>query len=323
MEVITLIQSYKDFHSFLPFFSASDTQLYLKNCYQKLSVEQAEQKSYENCYPFVYYLEHAQIYYQQAVQAPLLIQPILLFYGFSHLIKACLLTKDPHYPGNTSMLAHGVSTRKRKKQQYEFFQDEVKFQKNGLLSCMLENLFNIKHTEGDKATMCELFQQIPELNPLFNQLEGKHTYIKVPIQQESFAFPKKILDAFHMTENRFIDFLQTESSNSLFYKESLSDCLLFDYHHSNICLTPIKYNLEDQSFYFSLLRGKFLTFPEMVTHYLLLYNLSMIARYETEWWSELLKTMPNKDYPFIAHFLKLTAKKGPFLVYQFLFNRLH
>ncbi|WP_071393101.1 YaaC family protein [Bacillus tuaregi] len=317
-----MIHSYKDFHSFLPFFSVTDTQSYLKNCYQKLSIEQAEQKSYENSYPFVYYLEHAQIYYQQAAQSPLLIQPILLFYGFAHLIKACILTKDPHYPGNTAMLAHGVSTRKRKKQQYEFFHDEVKFQKNGLLSCMLGDMFNIKHTEGDKVTMCELFQQIPELHSLFVQLEGKHTFINVPIQEDCFAFSKKILDSFHMTENRFIDFLQAESSNSLLFKESLSDCLLFDYHDTNICLTPLKYHIEDRDFYFSLLRGRFFSYPEMLTHYLLLYNLSMIARYETEWWSELLKTMPNKDYPFIVNFLKLTAKKGPFLIYQFLFNRL-
>ena len=95
-------------------------------------------------------MEHAQIYYKQAADSPLLIQPILLFYGFVHLIKACLLTIDPNYPENTSVLAHGVSTRKRKKQQYEFLKDEVKFQKNGLFPCMLENMFNIKHLEGDK-----------------------------------------------------------------------------------------------------------------------------------------------------------------------------
>ena len=64
----------------------------------------------------------------------LLIQPILLFYGFVHLIKACLLQQDPCYPENTSVFAHGVTTRKRKKQQYEFLKDEVKFQKNGLFS---------------------------------------------------------------------------------------------------------------------------------------------------------------------------------------------
>ena len=74
-----------------------------------------------------------------------------------------------------------------------------------------------------------------------------------------------------------------------------------------IRVTPLKYNLEDEHFYFPFVRGRLLTFPEMLSHYLLLYNLSMIARYETEWWSELLKTMPNKDYPFIVQFLNLTA----------------
>ena len=64
----------------------------------KAGMENAEQKGYENSYPFIYYLEHAQIYYEQAEQSPLLIKPILLFYGFVHLIKACILTKSPNYP---------------------------------------------------------------------------------------------------------------------------------------------------------------------------------------------------------------------------------
>ena len=44
--------------------------------------------------------------------------------------------------------------------------------------------------------------------------------------------------------------------------------------------------------------------PELISHYLILYNLSMIARYETEWWSELLKTTPNDDYPILFNSLK-------------------
>lgn len=77
----------------------------------------------------MYFLEHGKLYYHQAINAPMSIQPILLFYGLVHLIKACLLTIDPNYPNSTSVLAHGVSTRKLKKQQYLFFQDEVKIQK--------------------------------------------------------------------------------------------------------------------------------------------------------------------------------------------------
>ena len=314
--VLRLIHSYKDFYSFSPFFSASDTQIYLKRCYKNL--EQAEQKSYENCYPFIYYLEHAKIYYDQAANSPILIQPILLFYGFVHLIKACLLTKDPKYPENTTVLAHGVTSRKRKKQQYEFLKDEVKFQKNGLFSCMVEKMFNLKNKEGDKITMMDLLQQIPELHPLFSQLEGKSTFLDISIQQQSLSIPEQILDYYHMTENRFIDYLQLKSSNMLSYKKSAENSLLFEQPRKNNPFTIIKYNLIEEHFCLPITKSDYIEFPEMVSHYLLLFNLSMIARYETEWWSELIKTMPNKDYPFIVQFLNTTSKKGPFLAYQYL-----
>lgn len=86
-------------------------------------------KSFENCYPFIYYLEHGKNYYELYKVAPFSIQPMLLFYGISQLFKACLLTIDPNYPESTTVLAHGVTTRKRKKQGYQFLEDEVKVQK--------------------------------------------------------------------------------------------------------------------------------------------------------------------------------------------------
>ncbi|MBB6447961.1 YaaC family protein [Bacillus benzoevorans] len=316
-----MIHSYKNFQSFSHFFSASDTQSYLQNGYKKLGIENAEQKGYENSYPFIYYLEHAKIYYEQSMQSPLLIKPILLFYGFVHLIKACILTTNPNYPENTTVLSHGVSTRKRKKQQYEFFDDEVKYQKNGLFPYMLERMFNIKHMEGDKITMREMLQQIPELAPMFTMLEKQNTFMKIPLHQSSFAFPIKVIDHFHMTENRFVEYIQNKSSGTLSFQKKEHNLLLFDCHNSHSHLLPFKYHLEDQDFYFSLLKRDLLNFPELLVHYLLLYNLSMIARYETEWWSELLKTMPNRDYPFIVSFLDVTSEKGPFLAYQYLTTR--
>ena len=317
-----MIHSYKDFQSYSHFFSASDTQKYLQNCYQKAGLENAELKGYENSYPFIYYLEHAQIYYEQSAQSPLLIKPILLFYGFVHLIKACILTNCPNYPENTGVLSHGVSTRKRKKQQYEFFEDEVKYQKNGLFPYMLEHMFHLKHMEGDKITMRELLQQIPELAPMFKRMEGKNTFIKIPLQQSSFTFPVKMIDCYHMTENRFVEYIHSKSSGTLTFQEKQNDSLLFHSHHGELYSLPLKYHFEEKDFYCSLIKGDLLNLPELIFHYLLLYNLSMIARYETEWWSELLKTMPNRDYPFIVSFLETTLKKGPFLAYQYLIGQL-
>ncbi len=113
------------------FHSAEMSQKYLKKCYQKISLNEAEVQSYNNCYPFIYYLEQGELYFKQALATPLSIQPILLFYGYIHLIKACILTIDPFYPQNTSVLAHGVTSRKRKNSSTAFLKMKLKSKKMG------------------------------------------------------------------------------------------------------------------------------------------------------------------------------------------------
>ncbi|MFJ7730175.1 YaaC family protein [Neobacillus sp. NPDC097160] len=307
---------YKDWKSFSVFFSAEYCQRFLKNNYQKRNIDNPEQKSYENGYAFLYYLEHGKIYYEQAENAPLVLKPILLFYGLVHLIKACILTTDPAYPETTAVLAHGVSTRKRKKQNYLFFQDEVKFQKNGLFPFMSEKLFHMKQLEGEKVIMEELLQHIPELDDLFFLLEGKRTFEKLAVDGEQLIIRESVLDHFHMTEDRFKEFLGSKLEKGIeFSGEGLALTL---HDKTSFGVSPLKFDLEDGSYAIPLTKNQLFTFPELLIHYLLLYNLSMIARYETEWWSELTKMMPNQDYPFIESFLDITMKKGPFLIYQYL-----
>jgi hypothetical protein len=311
-----LIVDYKGWKSYASFFSAEHCQLYLKNRYKKGNIDNPEPKSYENCYAFLYYLEHGQIYYQQAENSPLILKPILLFYGLVHLIKACILTVDPAYPETTSVLAHGVSTRKRKKQNYQFFQDEVKFQKNGLFPFMSEKMFHMKQLEGDKITMEELLELIPELDELFVVHESKSTFTPIYTQNGQMVVPEKILDYYHMTEDRFKEFFTSKSGNQI---EFLSEGLMFQYDKRTFTgISPVKFNLESSAYVLPLKKENLFLFPELMVHYLLLYNLSMIARYETEWWSEITKMMPNRDYPFIKTFLEITLKKGPFLIYEYL-----
>ncbi|WP_066322371.1 YaaC family protein [Bacillus sp. FJAT-29814] len=312
---------YKGWSSYTCFYSAEYCQVYLKNCYIKNKIDNPEQKSYENGYAFLYYLEHGQIYYQQAATSPLILKPILLFYGLVHLIKACILTVDPAYPETTAVLAHGVSTRKRKKQNYQFFHDEVKLQKNGLFPFMSEKLFHLKQLDGEKVIMEDLLQLIPELDELFTILLGKRTHCRLVKKDGNLIVPEAVLDHFHMTENRFKEFLSGKFVSGVeFSNEGLS----FSGEDSERWITevsPLKFNFEEGCWALPLNKDKFFHFPELLVHYLLLYNLSMIARYETEWWSELTKMMPNRDYPFIESFLNITMKKGPFLVYQFLMGK--
>jgi len=214
------------------------------------------------------------------------------------------------------VLAHGVSSRKRKKQNYHFFQDEVKFQKNGLFPFMSEKLFHMKQLEGEKVIMEELLQLIPELDDLFFLLDGKRTFIKLEVNDEKLLVPDAILDHFHMTENRFKEFLASKFEKGV---EFSNEGLTFSMNsNSPFGSSPLKFHLEDNYYALPLNKDNNFNFPELLVHYLLLYNLSMIARYETEWWSELTKMMPNRDYPFICSFLDVTMQKGPFLVYQYL-----
>lgn len=322
LEVKVLIFPFANLHSFSLFFSADSTQQYLKKCYQVLDLADAEQKSYENCYPFIYYLEHGQVYYEQAKNSPLIIQPILIFYGLVHLLKACILTVDPNYPETTSVLAHGVSTRKRKKQQYHFFQDEVKFQKTGLFPHIGERLFHMKQLEGEKTTMNDLLMQIPELTGLFEELVGRRTFLPVEHTGAHIHIPETALDAFHMTSDRFTDFFQQKTNGDFLFNDRLNKSLRFHLAGEKLSsFSILKYNFKDKHFSLSLTKGDLLQYNELLIHYLLLYNLSMIARYETEWWSELVKTMPNKDFPFIQSFLHVSLEKGPFLVYQYLMKK--
>lgn len=308
------------FDLFTPFFSASSSQLFLKKCYNQLRISEAEKKSYQNCYPFLYYLEHAKTYYEQANISPLAIKPILLFYGFVQLLKACLLTVDPNYPESTSLLAHGVTTRKRKKQQYEFLKDEVKVQKNGLLPCIAEKLFQIKQLEGEKFTMEDLIREIPEMQ--CSSLFSKKNFEMLTPNGNGYLLPNSILDHYQMTSNRFLDFIQNKSKQTFVLQEKSEGLLLESdkvlLHNSS---SPIRYHTDYQIFMLSLNKhSNSYLLPELISHYIILYNLSMISRYETEWWLELIKTMPNDDYPTILQFLKATQYKTLFLVYNWLVN---
>nr|WP_309484840.1 YaaC family protein [Bacillus aquiflavi] len=324
MEAKKSMYKYIDLDSFSIYFSASTTQDFLYHHYQTLNIKDADQKSYENCYRFIYFLEHGLLHYKQAKIAPLALKPILLFYGVVHLIKACILTVDANYPKSTTMLAHGVSTRKRKKQQYEFFQDEVKLQKNGLFPLMAEKMFHMKHLEGNKLTMGSLLKQIPELNDLFLHLgETTPSLLKIEKQTDTYIISEEILDYFHMTESHFIRFFQSISSFPIsILTDTKGKNITFKTKSINFmnCL-PLRYSIIDKQLYLPLMRSELLKYPEILIHYLILYNLSMIARYETEWWSELIKMMPNQDFPFIKTFLNITMEKSPFLVYHFLSNK--
>ncbi|MGG4492089.1 YaaC family protein [Metabacillus idriensis] len=298
--------------------STETVQKFLEKCYKKNQQPAPAELSYQNSYPFVYHLKHAENFYLSSASAAMPVQPMLLFYGMSQLMKSCILTLDPEYPATSSVLAHGVSTRKRKKQQYRFLQDEVKIQRNGLFAHAASHLFKLEHAENDKYSMQELLKRIPELSDLFSRHKDKNVHIVSRYENKQIHIPVEAAAFYHMTPERLIEYLNYHFQ---LRGESFSD-------HSIIChprdrfsafySLPFLYNGQTDDYSLPSSLNDLNGLPEFMAHYLLLYNLSMISRYETEWWYELMLSHSQDDYVFIVRFLEVTKEKIPQYALAFL-----
>ncbi|GAE28270.1 hypothetical protein JCM9140_4484 [Halalkalibacter wakoensis JCM 9140] len=275
---------------FIPFYSATYSRKYLTDQYEANKVSQAKTKSYQVCSSFMYHLQHGQLYFNQGTHSPIEIKPVLLFYGAVQLLKACILTRDPNYPENSQVLAHGVTTRKRKKATYRFLEDEVKIQKNGLFSHFLDKMFHMKHLEGEKYQMVTLLQHIADMHPLFKRLTKNSLSYKAKLQNNTVLMSQEILDGYHMTVNRFEQFLETnttakDSKNVKVQEEKNNIKILFSKLPPRWTSQPWLYDITGDMY---LLKNReqvhSYQLPELASHFLLLYNLSMICRYEAEWW---------------------------------------
>ncbi|MDQ0191286.1 hypothetical protein JI721_06320 [Alicyclobacillus cycloheptanicus] len=68
-----------------------------------------------------------------AEQADLTIKPLLLYYGYLHWMKTILYLRDLSYPRGSSLLQHGMSVRKVKRDVYRWPLDYAYIYKEGVL----------------------------------------------------------------------------------------------------------------------------------------------------------------------------------------------
>ncbi|MFC3041030.1 YaaC family protein [Virgibacillus xinjiangensis] len=289
------------------------SQVYLRDCYSKMPDVKGEGKSFENSAGFLYYLDQGQLFLEESKRVDARLKPLLCFYGLTHLLKACLLTIRPEYPESTSILAHGVTSRKRKKKQYTFYEDEVKIQQNGLFRYALEHLFPLQRQPLDRIKMKTLFGLVPEMND-FLQWNSADKCIEVAdLHSTSLQFPHELLDSYHLTEKSFLHRLKTNGlpiRTTGKTKKHMVIKLEEPIRHS---VGPFYFHLGHEKIYFPCNREDYIPLPEILIHYLLLYNLSMISRYETEYWGELFSTKYGEDYSIIRHYLSFASEKVLYL----------
>lgn len=310
----------RTYEALTPYQSSHFTQSFLHELYSELNIEDAQRKSYQNSNAMSYYLQHGQNYLENADRSSIEIRPVLLFYGLVQLIKSLLLTVDPNYPSNTDVLAHGVTTRKRKRANYNFLDDNVKIQTKGLYTHGMSQLFHLNTVPAKKWSMGLLLKSIPEIQGLFLRMNRQKPLIRVYIMGQTLTVNERILDSLHMTPDRFCNYLAQQSGIDFqLERTTVGDLSLVASNDIQPSLThyPFFKNMQDELFLPSH-KELYHELPEIFIHYLVLYNLSMICRYETEWWYDLHSQRASNDRPFIIQFLEISHQKIPKLVGEYL-----
>lgn len=304
----------------LTYFQAKEVaQPFLYKLYNKNTPKsEALEKSYENCEAFSHYLHQGQLLFQEARQVDQMIQPLLLFYGWCNFLKGCILTVRPNYPESTKHLAHGVSSRKKKKQDYRFLYDDVRIQQDGLFPYLSKYVFQMDPNRFQtKITMQSLLGQLPELKNLFDWLDNEQIILVKNKSQLEMTFPARIFDAHRMTVSHLLKQLKGQLPSFDVVSKQNDLTIVLKEEPATWPRPFILSEMEELVFYPLESSSTCLMTKEMI-FYLLLYNLSMIARYESQWWGELFANKSDEDYPLITTFLESVLMYAENLIAKFL-----
>ncbi|MBA4494123.1 YaaC family protein [Paenactinomyces guangxiensis] len=309
---------------------------FLKQKYDRLGVEHPDRAAFKNVQAFITYLKQAKAIFLSLRQNSLWVQPLLLYYGMMSLLKALVLTLDTNYPHSSSVLRHGLSTRKRKKEQFCFLKDEIRVQKEGLFPLAAKLLQN-PVPAGESYTAQDLLGCIPELQSSCRRIFHAPTLIPVefPTGEEErekpggmpFSLDESILDLLHLTPASFLERLNRPLPHPLFMldmPEMWQGRLRLIWKHPRV---PHVWKWEkgfDHPWFYDNNKGGYYLWidnnrpaeplSEILLHYMLLFSLSMLCRYEPPLWGELIHSPVSEDAVLVQQLLKLVPRKFPHLV---------
>jgi hypothetical protein len=311
---------------------------WLQEKYVQQNHPHADRAAFKNVQAFTAYISQAKAIFTTYSQNSFWVQPLLLYYGMISLWKALILTFDTDYPQNSSVLRHGLSTRKRKKENYQFFQDEIRVQSNGLFPFIAHRLQPALQP-GQSYTPQELFSMVPELQSSYQSLFSTPSLLPVTLktaqtnrvdnQGTAFDLSDQVLDIWHLTAPAFVHKLNRSCHQSFFSLDashSRQGTLSLIWKHEQISHVnkwgkgfahPWFY--EDHKGNYYLWLGSHRPqqpLQEIFALHMLLFSLSMLCRYETPLWGEMTDTSLTEAAILIQQLLPLVKRKFPHLILQ-------
>lgn len=326
---------------FLLWENEATLRTFLERKCRKQGMEHPSRAAFRAAQPLMYHVKQAREYYRAARESDLFVRPLLSYYGMMTLSKVLMLTQVPDYPENTAVLRHGVSTRKRKRGDYQFFADEVRVQREGLFPELARNR-GWGSLIGDSWSLRDLFALVPELQDGYRQLFSEETLVPVAVPEVPsvsdrgmpLVLEDRILDQLHLTPRGLANRLNRFSTDGQVRftcdetPASGSRILLF-WHHPRISHIHLwehgfahplfREDMHGNHWLLSVQREA-AGIPELFVHYALLFALSMLCRYEPPLWGEMIHGMASEEMVLIQEFLQVTQRKFPNLILNELFE---
>ncbi|SDX27499.1 YaaC-like Protein [Marininema mesophilum] len=315
---------------------------YLRDKYQQEGLDHPDRASFRASHALMSYVRQARELYRAARESSPFVSPLLTYYGMMNLAKAWMLSFDPDYPRNALVLRHGASTRRRKRSDFRLSEDEIRIQPEGLLpelvrasgwGALCNTSWTIKH----------LLSLLPDIQDSYRQVFREASLYPIAIhtrsingrQSMSFTLEEKVLDQLHLSPRGLAERLNSvaeEQGSRFTVDKSPAPCgwvRMWWSHPESTHVDRWKRGFahpwfrEDTrgGYYLYLNRGRTPdVIPEMFVHYLLLFSLSMLCRYEVPLWGEIVSGTAAKEAVLVEEFLQVTRRKFPNLILNTLFE---
>jgi hypothetical protein len=279
---------------------------------------EAKQLAYRNVHAFTSYIKQGTALFDTAKNSDFWSCALLIYYGMMSLLKAFSLSIDPNYPHSTSLLQHGLTSPKRKKEPYRFFHDEVRVQKDGFFPYLCQ-LFSHPVATGERLKLEVLCSFIPDLHPLFRSLHQKTYWWEVVYENGKLTCPLALADELCISVDSFVQRLNRKSSTLYFSSLSMSHdhLTLVVNEPENILQHPWLKRSGQKTFYlWNFSHSDVDPFPEILAYYALFFSLSMLSRYDPPVWHELHSDI-EKQQLMIQTLIDVAPQKFPDLLYPF------
>lgn len=305
---------------------------FLRERYETLGFPDPQRSAYLATPKLIYGIKQAREYYRAAESCDIMTKPLLLYYGMMSLVRAFIVTRDPDYPTTTSVLKHGLSTRKLKKDSYQFIEDEIRVQKDGVFVVLHTMLGGSPFQERQRVLVKDLLSVIPELSLSYQQVYGLPSVCELEEKTESddgyWDLPRWILQVKGFTREEFLKLLNhtdssrtTQAGRPVFYlKDEDPPGRLRIFHTSPVKSHPLLIPDSTGKAYLRYPLAEDVLIPEISLHFMVMFVLGMLCRYETEKWGEMILTLFSQDVFIINEFLNLSTRKFPNLILDELFD---